>query len=97
MAALPTYGELVIVGTTAALGRSAAGALAWHLHTARDIHPWPEDVQRSVSRFGGREPLPLTWVEPLVVEVAADVTWTGNSFRPPLRYLRAGLIWTRPP
>ncbi|MDQ0820692.1 hypothetical protein QFZ79_003062 [Arthrobacter sp. V4I6] len=33
--------------------------------------------------------LPLTRVEPLVVEVSADVTWTGKSFRHPLRYLRA--------
>lgn len=90
VAGLPINGELSIVGTTSALGRSAAGALSRQLHTPRPDHPWPEDVQRTVHRFAsGKEPVKLTRVEPLVVEVSVDVTWTGKSFRQPLRYLRA--------
>lgn len=30
----------------------------------------------------------LTLVEPLVMEISADVTWTGNAFRDSFRYLR---------
>ncbi|GAA3320648.1 hypothetical protein GCM10017710_47350 [Arthrobacter ramosus] len=30
----------------------------------------------------------LTLVEPLVVEVSADVAWSGRSFRHPVRLLR---------
>ena len=38
-----------------------------------------------ISAIGERPSL----VEPLVVEVAADVAWSGNSFRHPLTYQRA--------
>jgi hypothetical protein len=31
----------------------------------------------------------LNLVEPLVVEVSADVAWSGRAFRHPLRLLRA--------
>lgn len=43
-----------------------------------------------VCRFTkDREPNRLTRVEPLVVEVSADVAWSGHSFHHPLRLLRA--------
>jgi hypothetical protein len=34
-------------------------------------------------------PLRLTLVEPLVVEVSADVAWSGRAFRHSVRLLRA--------
>lgn len=30
----------------------------------------------------------LTLAEPLVVEISADVAWSGNAFRHAVRYLR---------
>jgi hypothetical protein len=30
----------------------------------------------------------LTLVEPIVVEISADIAWTGNAFRHAVRYLR---------
>lgn len=91
VAGLPLFGRLWIVGSTSALGRSASKALAQHLHTPRPDHPWPEEVPPTVlDRFTSRkDPIRLTRVEPIVVEVSADVAWSGRSFRHPLRYLRA--------
>lgn len=91
VAGLPMFGRLWIVGSTSALGRSAVKALALHLHTPRPDHPWPEEISPTViDRFTSRkEPIRLTRVEPIVVEVSADVAWSGRSFRHPLRYLRA--------
>jgi hypothetical protein len=37
----------------------------------------------------GKEPVALTLVEPLAVEVSADTAWSSRSFRHPLRVLRA--------
>ncbi len=34
-------------------------------------------------------PIDLTLVEPFVVEVSADVAWSGKSWRHPLRFVRA--------
>jgi hypothetical protein len=43
-----------------------------------------------LDRFSkDKGPVALTLVEPVVVEVSADVAWSGNSFRHSLRYLRA--------
>lgn len=43
-----------------------------------------------LDRFTTRkEPMRLTLVEPIVVEVSADVAWSGRSFRHPVRYFRA--------
>lgn len=91
VAGLPLFGRLWIVGSTSALRRSASKALALHLHTPRKGHPWPEEIPPTVlDRFTSRkDPIRLTLVEPLVVEVSADVAWSGRSFRHPLRYLRA--------
>lgn len=36
----------------------------------------------------GRDVVELTLVEPIVVEVRADVGWDGQSFRHLLRFLR---------
>jgi hypothetical protein len=91
VAGLPMFGRLWIVGSTSPLGKTASKALALHLHTPRPDHPWPEEISPTViDRFTSRkEPVRLTRVEPIVVEVSADVAWSGRSFRHPLRYLRA--------
>lgn len=33
-------------------------------------------------------PVTLTLVAPMVVEISADVAWTGNAFRHAIKYLR---------
>lgn len=47
-------------------------------------------IAAQVDRFNAnREPVQLTLIEPIVVEVSADVTLSRNSFRQAVRYLRA--------
>jgi hypothetical protein len=91
VAGLPLFGGLWIVGTTSVLRRTNSLALGLHLLAPRPGHPWPEEVPATVlDHFtSGKEPVRLTRVDPLVVEVSADVAWSGRSFRHPLRYLRA--------
>lgn len=57
----------------------------------RNGHPWPEEItQGALDRFSNEKgPIHLTLVEPIVVEVAADMAWSGRSFRHSLRYARA--------
>ena len=44
----------------------------------------------TLDRFNrDKEPVVLTLVEPVTVEVSADTAWSGSSFRHPLRVLRA--------
>ncbi|WP_411373297.1 hypothetical protein ACLH0K_08960 [Arthrobacter sp. MPF02] len=52
---------------------------------------WPEEIRPgTLDRFTkDKAPVRLTLVEPIVVEVSADVAWSGSSFHHPLRYLRA--------
>lgn len=92
VAGLPIGDRLRIVGRTVTLPAAASRALASHLRLAEaGHHPWPARVRSAtVSGFGGAaEPVDLTLVEPVVVEVSADVAWSGSSFRHPLRFLRA--------
>ncbi|WP_252614375.1 hypothetical protein [Pseudarthrobacter raffinosi] len=65
--------------------------MAAYLHVPRSGHPWPEELAPGIlDRFTReKEPVHLTLVEPLVIEVAADAAWSGRAFRHPLRYLRA--------
>jgi hypothetical protein len=90
VAGLPVNGRLWIVGRSAQLAAAASTALAAHLHIPRAGHPWPEEIsQGTLDRFSREKgPIRLTLVEPIVVEVAADTAWSGQSFRHPLRYLR---------
>lgn len=91
VAGLPIDGDLKIVGRTVPLSPLAARELARVLTAADpDEHPWPQVVSSArVNGFGAnREPVTLTRVQPLVVEVSADVAWSGRSFRHPLRYVR---------
>jgi ATP-dependent DNA ligase len=90
VAGLPIDGELRIVGRSVPLKSVAAKLLADQLQPPAGPHPWPERVRSTaLDRFNAdRGDTELTLVEPLVVEVTADVAWSGKSFRHPLRFLR---------
>jgi hypothetical protein len=91
IAGLMIDGELRIVGRTTLLSPSARRALAPWLAPPAGQHPWPAQVRRTaLARFHatGRGVIELTLVEPIVVEVRADVGWDGQSFRHLLRFLR---------
>jgi hypothetical protein len=88
---LPMHGRLRIVGRSAPLSARIGRDLARHLSPPRGEHPWPEEIsERVLDRFTKESgPLRLTLVEPLVVEVSADVAWSGRAFRHSVRLLRA--------
>lgn len=89
---LPVNGDLRIVGRSASLSTTVARSLGRLLREPSTPHPWPEEVKPgAVSRFNrsGRDPIRLTLVQPLVVEISADVAMTGESFRHVLRFQRA--------
>lgn len=83
-------GELRIIGRTTPLSAAAARQLAPLLHAPTE-HPWPLRVNSSViDRFSrGRDPVELLRIEPLTVEVSADVAKAGESFRHAVRFVRA--------
>ncbi|MFD7025244.1 ATP-dependent DNA ligase [Promicromonospora sukumoe] len=92
VAGLPIGGALKIVGRTAPLTGSSRRALAPWLVAPGVDHPWPAHVPRTAfSRFNTArsDVVDLTLVEPVVVEVSADVGWDGQSFRHLLRFVRA--------
>lgn len=91
VAGLPIDGELRIVGRTVPLDTMAARDLTARLRPAGSEHPWPAVVPASaVHGFGaGREPVTLTLVDPVVIEVSADIAWSGTSWRHAVRYIRA--------
>ena len=83
--------ELRIVGRSTPLKAREGRELARWLHPPKGDHPWPTSVKgTTLDRFNrDKEPVALTLVEPVVVEVSADTAWSGRSFRHPLRLLRA--------
>lgn len=88
---LPIDGELRIVGRSSPLAASVSRNLGKTLDEPVGPHPWPAQVKPGVlDRFnaGGRGPVALTLVEPVVVEVSADVAWSGRSFRHSARFVR---------
>lgn len=90
IAGLPLGGRLRIVGRSTQLSARAARELAPYLREPARQHPWPEVIGESMlNRFTrDRQEVRLTLVEPFVVEVSADVAWTGNAFRHPIRFVR---------
>ncbi|MEV7638078.1 ATP-dependent DNA ligase [Pseudarthrobacter enclensis] len=90
VAGLPIEGRLRIVGRSTLLPAEASRGLAAFLRPPQGPHPWPEVItETTLNRFGkDKGPVALTLVEPLVVEVSADVAWTGNAFRHSFRHLR---------
>jgi ATP-dependent DNA ligase len=91
VAGLVLDGELRIVGRSTPLKAREGRELARWLHPPKGEHPWPTSVKgTALDRFNrDKEPVALTLVEPVVVEVSADTAWSGRSFRHPLRMLRA--------
>lgn len=91
VAGLVLDGELRIVGRSSPLKTADARELARWLEPPRGQHPWPATVKGStLDRFNrDKEPVALTLVEPVVVEVSADTAWSGRSFRHALRVVRA--------
>lgn len=90
VAGLPVHDGLRIVGRSTSLTAKAARDLALHLRPPSGAHPWPEVItETALNRFSkDKGPVTLTLVEPLVVEISADVAWSGNAFRHAFRYLR---------
>ncbi len=89
---LPVDGALRIVGRSSPLSAAASRALGHLLRKPEGPHPWPAGVKPgAVDRFNrsGRERVQLTLVQPLVVEISADVAMTGDSFRHAVRLVRA--------
>ncbi|PFG44879.1 ATP dependent DNA ligase-like protein [Georgenia soli] len=93
IAGLVIDGRLRIVGRTTPLHAGPARALSALLHPPAGEHPWPTRIPRgALDRFArDKEPIDITLVDPLVIEVTADVAWSGTSYRHPLRYVRARL------
>jgi ATP-dependent DNA ligase len=91
VAGLPMEGRLRIVGRSTALSTRVARELARHLRPAQPGHPWPTEItETALNRFSkDKGPVQLTLVEPLAMEVATDVAWSGQAFRHPLKFLRA--------
>lgn len=87
---LPTDHGLDIVGRTTPLTAAVARHLAEQLQPSVGHHPWPTVLTSgALHRFaGGRQETPVTLVEPIVIEVAADVATTGGSFRHAVRFIR---------
>lgn len=82
--------KLRIVGRSTPLKTRESLELARWLHPPAGEHPWPTTVKgTALDRFNrDKEPVALTLVEPVVIEVSADTAWSGRSFRHPLRLLR---------
>jgi hypothetical protein len=90
VAGLPMDGVLRIVGRTGPLTPTARASLVPWLVPAAGVHPWPAVVPSTAfGRFkAARDEVPLTRVEPLVVEVSADAAWDVSSYRHLLRFVR---------
>ncbi|MDP9115681.1 MAG: ATP-dependent DNA ligase [Actinomycetota bacterium] len=87
---LPIDGTLRIVGRSTPLHAAAASRLGEQLRAPSGAHPWPAVLPSSaLNRFGTRrDPEATMRIEPIVVEVTADIALSGTSFRHPVRYVR---------
>ena len=88
--AVPIGGELRIVGHSSPLKAADSRTLSRWLQPTAGPHPWPAVVKgTTLDRFNrDASPTELTLVDPVVVEVLADAAWSGQSFRPSLRFRR---------
>lgn len=84
-------GTLRIVGRSSVPRPADSRALARWLKPPEGPHPWPAVVKgTTLDRFNrDASPVALTLVEPVVVEVLADSSWSGRSYRHSLRFRRA--------
>jgi hypothetical protein len=82
------FGRLWIVGATTAGPVRVQGPGPAHAEARPPVAG--RDLPTLLDRFTARkEPVRLTRMEPIVVDVSADVAWSARAFRHPLRYLRA--------
>ena len=83
-------GRLRIIGRTATLKSDASRQVGTLLRDPVGEHPWPAVVSPgAVDRFNvGREPIQLTLVDPMVVEVSADRARTNGALRHGARFER---------
>jgi ATP-dependent DNA ligase len=88
---LPIDGALRIVGRTAPLTVTASRSLGRLLQEPEGGHPWPAEIKSTaLDGFNsGAGTTTLTRVKPVVVEVSADVAWSGKSFRHSVRFIRS--------
>lgn len=91
IAGLPMDGKLRIVGRSVQLKAAVSRELGKLLSPAGPEHPWSERIRSTtLDRFNADAgDTVLTRIEPIVIEVTADVAWSGRSFRHPLRFIRA--------
>ena len=81
-------GKLVVVGGTGDLKPAQARMLNGLLTEPSNGHPWPTELPAGrMGHFGGG-PLPVTLVEPLVVEVSADQSFEHHKWRHIVRFVR---------
>ncbi|WP_235480319.1 ATP-dependent DNA ligase [Leifsonia sp. Leaf264] len=82
---------LRIAGRSTPLAPAQARTLAPLLLPPLSAHDWPAVVKPgALSHFSSsRDEVHLSLIEPLVVEVSADIAWSGESFRHGVRFLRA--------
>lgn len=75
IAALPVDGRLRMVGRSTVLSTRVGRELGRQLRPSQPGYPWPEEIsETSLNRFSeDKGPIRLTLVDPLVIEVAADV------------------------
>lgn len=87
-------GQLRVEGRSAPLQSHVARQLGAQLREAAPGHPWPTMLAPGAlgGRFtGARDPIALTLVEPVVVEVSADVATAAGAFRHLVRFVRLRL------
>lgn len=84
-------GKLRIAGRSSPLSPVQVRQLAPLLLPPLAAHPWPPVVKPgAISHFSTmKDAIHLTLIEPMVVEVSADIAWSGESFRHSVRFLRA--------
>lgn len=81
-------GELVVVGGTADLKPAQVRMLDGLLAMPSNGHPWPTELPAGrMGHFGGGR-VPVTLVEPLVVEVSADQSFEHHKWRHVVRFVR---------
>lgn len=82
---LPEDGELRIVGHSTALSKTAAAEFASAIATPRRKHPWPKTREANRWRDEASE---LTLIEPIVIEISADLARDEGVFRHSVRFVR---------
>ncbi|WP_159599538.1 ATP-dependent DNA ligase [Agromyces humi] len=88
---MPQGGRLRVTGRSTTLDQQASRALAEEISPPAGEHPWPNALRPGMfDRFAkDRTPVKITLIEPIVVEVSADVATSGGSFRHSVRFVRA--------